>query len=162
MIFFFICVKELPKEKLVKDMNRNIISYTIFISFRGFVKPSKVTNLERSASKSAARDVLFGPGWPEGSPGAAASPALQTPGSARLLVWGIARVVCELHSLNRSLQNYYCNENPFIVGRYCMHFGACISLFFQGITSSWWLALMPIISLSIFQVSRGNGDANAV
>lgn len=62
MIFFFICVKELPEEKQRKDMNRIIVSYTTSISFCGFVKPSKVTNLEWSVTKSAARDVQFGMG----------------------------------------------------------------------------------------------------
>lgn len=127
------CVKELPKKKQIKDMNRNIISYFLF-SFCVFLKPSKVTSLKWSGSKPAAMVVLFGMGWLEGSPRATASPLLQAPWSAWLLVLGVTQMFCELPSLNHSLWNYYCNENPIIADMYCMYFGAHINLFFRGIT----------------------------
>ena len=125
------------KEKTDKryEQEHNFLFYFLF-SFCVFLKPGKVTNLKWSGIKSAATVVLFGMGWLEGSPHATASPLLQALWSAWLLGLDVAQMFCELPSLNCSLQNYYCNENPIIADMYCMYFGAHINLFFCGITCS--------------------------
>lgn len=131
-----ICVKESPKKKHRRyEQEGNFLFYFLF-SFCVFLKPGKPSNLKWLGSKSAARVVLFGMDWLEDCPYATASPLLQAPWSAWLLVLSVAQMFRELSPLNCSLQNYYCNENPITADMYWMYFGAHINLFFHGIIYS--------------------------
>lgn len=64
------CAKYLQKEKLMKERNRNTISYFIFLCLS---KAQQVTNLKWLRSKSAAMVAAFRMGWLECSIGTSPS-----------------------------------------------------------------------------------------